>query len=170
MSDPASTLNRRPRRLMMSAPALEMARLGAGGQPFERLTVRHAAALGRLFEVAFAGTVEDDGTLLADPAGDMRGALDGRFGPVIWPASVGVGSTRVLRAAVLTVLMEGGDPLIAFCMTAPEWQRHGLATRLIAAASAALAEVGHDRVFLAVHRDSPARGYYARLGFEPLAG
>jgi GNAT superfamily N-acetyltransferase len=168
MSDRASTEGRRPHRLMMSATASEMARLPAAGEPFEQLTLRHAAALGRLFQLAFAGTVEDDGRLLVDPVGDMRSALDGRYGAVVGPASLGVGSTRLLRAAVLTVLMDGGDPLIAICMTAPEWQRRGYATGLIAACSSALAEAEHERLFLAVHRDSPARRYYERLGFEPV--
>lgn len=30
-----------------------------------------------------------------------------------------------IRSAPLTVLMENGAPLVAFCVTAPEWHRFG---------------------------------------------
>ncbi len=153
---------------MMSAATGRLAGRAPAAEPCERLSQDHAAAVGRLFEVAFAGTIEDDGELLADPVADMRGALQGAFGPVVEAASLAIGSTETIRAAVVTVLMDGGVPLIAFCMTAPRWQRHGYATGLTAAAAGVLAESGHPRVFLAVHPGSPARGFYERLGFEPL--
>ena len=153
---------------MLSAACAELARLPAALEPCEQLSRRHVTALGSLFRSAFQGTVEDDGRVLADPVGDMRRAIDGGFGALVEPASLGIGGTEALRAAVVTVLMDGGDPLVAFCMTAPQWQRHGYATGLISAAAGALAEADHERVFLAVHPRSPARVVYQRMGFEPV--
>jgi GNAT superfamily N-acetyltransferase len=155
------------RRLLMSAETDRLARLPAVEGPCRRLRREHAEPLGHLFAAAFAGTVEDDGRLLVNPAADMRDALRGAFGQLVQPASLAIADERGMRAAVITVLMDDGSPLIAFCMTAPEWQRHGYATGLIGAASAALAQAGHERVLLAVHRASPARALYERLGFEP---
>lgn len=153
----------------MSAPTARLARLPAAEEPRELVSPEDVGALGVLFGAAFAGTVEDDGTLPANPEHDMHKALAGGFGAVVQSASLAIADDYGLRAAVITVLMDNGAPLIAFCMTAPEWQLRGYATSLISAASAALADAGHKRVFLGVHRDSPARSVYQRLGFAPAA-
>jgi GNAT superfamily N-acetyltransferase len=57
-------------------------------------------------------------------------------------------------------------PLLAFCLTHPDHQGRGLATRLVTHAARELAAEGHEAMHLAVTETNPARALYERLGFR----
>ena len=135
---------------------------------------------------AEAIAVADDGNavpLADEPTPEHLGAL---CDPV-WPADV-----RADRAALyaripsprrFALLHVDGEPAAAglcvvdgdlagiFSMrTARAFRRRGLGTRLLRALARFAQGAGATRLYLQVEDDSPARGLYLRLGFEPAYG
>jgi GNAT superfamily N-acetyltransferase len=133
---------------------------------------------------AEAVATDADAVPLADePTPEHIGAL---CDPV-WPADV-----RAERAALFAripsprrfaLLHADGEPAAAglcvvdgdlagiFSMrTARAFRRRGLGTRLLRALARFAQGAGARRLYLQVEDDSPARGLYLRLGFEPVYG
>jgi GNAT superfamily N-acetyltransferase len=129
-------------------------------------------ALGRLMWLAFRGTIDDEYGSAAEADADAVGLLAGRWGPVIWPASLVAESESAIvsTAAVVRDSAHQGLPLLAFALTEPGWQRRGLGQRLIEESIQRLDAVGVKELHLAVTRGNPAIRLYQRLGFQVVTG
>jgi predicted N-acetyltransferase YhbS len=124
--------------------------------------------LGRLMWAAFRGTVDDEGETAAEAETEVAGTLAGKWGPVMWPASLVAEQDGEIMSAAITVLDDAheGLPLLAFTMTDPKHRGQGLAGRLIEGSIRGLHGLGVRELHLAVTRGNPAYHLYRRLGFE----
>ena len=129
-------------------------------------------ALGRLMWLAFHGSVDDQYSVPADAGADAAEALTGRWGPVVWHASLAAELDFAVVSAVIVVLdnADRGLPLLAFAMTDPACQRRRIGQRLIEESIRRLDAIGAKELHLAVTRGNPAFALYQRLGFEVLRG
>lgn len=156
------------RRLRMVADLKSMRRCpaaAAGLARLRRLSVTDAQALGRLAYEAFKGGVDDHGEPVEDHIEDVRRTLAGDFGPLMIDASTAATAANAIVAAVI-ITWEHGGPFMPYCLTAPTFQRRGIATYLIARSAQTLRDQGHEQLALAVLDDNPARRLYLRLGFR----
>ena len=124
-------------------------------------------AVGRLMWAAYRGTIDDEYTDEADALADAEAALGGRWGPVIWEASVTAACANRLVAAAINVRDDshGMMPLLAFALTEPAWQGRGIGHCLIRESLTRLDALGESELHLAVTRGSPAQRLYERIGF-----
>jgi GNAT superfamily N-acetyltransferase len=125
-------------------------------------------ALGVLAHAAYRGSVDDNGEHEAWHVADLTSALEDEYGRLMTPVSRAVPAGNELIAATLFTWWDD-LPLLAFCLTHPEHQGRGLATRLITHAARELAAEGHEAMHLAVTQTNPARALYERLGFREAA-
>ena len=125
-------------------------------------------ALGELMWEAYRGTVDDEYKEPDDARVDAAQALAGRWGPLIDEASLAATADGRLIAAVVTVRDDAHNmiPLLAYVLTAPAWQRRGVAAWLVAESAVRLAALDIPEVHLAVTRGNPAERVYERLGFR----
>jgi ribosomal protein S18 acetylase RimI-like enzyme len=130
------------------------------------------AAVGRLMWTAFRGTVDDPYAAPSDARQDAADAIAGKWGPVVWRASLAAELHSVLVAAVIVVRDNAHEdvPLLAFAMTDPGHQRRGLGQRLIEESILRLGATGLTELHLAVTRGNPAIALYQRLGFQIVGG
>jgi ribosomal protein S18 acetylase RimI-like enzyme len=131
------------------------------------LSVWDSAALGELMWSAYRGTIDDEYTVEADALADAESTLAGVWGPVIWQASVSAATAGQLVAATILVrdTKHESTPLLAFALTMPACQGHGLGGWLIRESVARLAAMGESEVHLAVTRGNLAQRLYERIGF-----
>jgi GNAT superfamily N-acetyltransferase len=128
--------------------------------------------LGELMWLAFQGSTDGGYSAPADAHADAAGALAGRWGPVVWHASLAAELDSAVVSAVIVVLDDahGGLPLLAFAMTDPGCQRRGMGRWLIEDSMCRLDAIGVKELHLAVTRGNPAFALYQRLGFEVVPG
>jgi ribosomal protein S18 acetylase RimI-like enzyme len=126
------------------------------------------AAIGRLMWQAYRGTIDDEYDVESDAVNDAASTLAGKWGPVIWDASLTAAAEGRLVAAVINVhdASHGLTPLLAFALTDPSWRGQGLAVWLIRESVRRLASLGESELHLAVTRGNPAIRLYERLGFQ----
>jgi ribosomal protein S18 acetylase RimI-like enzyme len=124
-----------------------------------------APALAALMLSAYRGTVDDAGEGPDEAAAEVHKLLDGGYGVFDADASeVVLREGRVVSATLVTEYQ--GGTMIAFSLTAPAWQRRGLARAGLLRAMARLRAAGRARVDLAVTRaNTPAVTLYRSLGF-----
>jgi GNAT superfamily N-acetyltransferase len=136
------------------------------------LTAADEAAIGRLMWVAFRGSGDDEYSWPDDADADAAAALAGRWGPVVWRASLVAELESAIVSAVIIVLDDAhrGLPLLAFVMTDPACQRRGIGGWLIEESLHRLDAIGVKELHLAVTRGNPAAALYQRLGFEVVPG
>lgn len=129
-------------------------------------------ALGQLMWRAFRGTVDDEYGGPGDADADAAGALAGRWGPVVWQASLVSELDGAVVSAVVIVLDDAHEhvPLLAFAMTDPAVQRRGIGRWLIEESIRRLDQIGVKELHLAVTCGNPAFALYQRLGFEFVPG
>jgi GNAT superfamily N-acetyltransferase len=127
-------------------------------------------ALGRLMWLAFHDSLDDQYSAPADADADIAEALAGKWGPVVWQASVAAELDSSAISAVIIVLDNAHQdlPLLAFAITDPAWQRRRIGQRLIEESIHRLDGAGVKELHLAVTRGNPAFALYQRLGFEVL--
>ena len=136
------------------------------------LTAADEVALGRLMWVAYRGSVDDEYSGPGDADADAAAALAGRWGPVVWQASLAAELESAVVSAVIIVLDDAhqGLPLLAFALTDPACQRRGIGRWLIEESMHRLDVIGVKELHLAVTRGNPAAALYQRLGFEVVPG
>ena len=141
------------------------------GIRIRELSKADEAALGGLMRDAFSGTADDEYAAPSDAGMDAAETLAGKWGPVVWCASLAAELDSVVVAAVVVVRdsAHGYLPLLAFAVTHPARQRRGIGSRLIEESIARLASSGVNELHLAVVRDNPAFGLYQRLRFQVVA-
>ena len=122
-------------------------------------------ALGVLAYAAYRSSVDDNGEHEAWHVADLTSALEDEYGRLLTPVSRAVPAGDELVAAAVFTWWDD-LPLLAFCLTHPEHQGRGLATRLVTHAARELAAEGHEAIHLAVTETNPARALYERLGFR----
>ncbi len=127
---------------------------------------------GRAGGGSFQGAVDDEYTVPSDADADAVGALGGRWGPVVWQASLAAELDSAVVSAVIVVLDDAHErqPLLAFAMTDPACQRRGSGRWLIEESIRRLDGLGVKELHLGVTRGNPAFALYQRLGFEVLPG
>jgi ribosomal protein S18 acetylase RimI-like enzyme len=132
------------------------------------LSMADESALGRLMWLAFQGSADDEYTAPGDADADAAGALAGRWGPVVWQASLAAELDSAIVSAVIVVLDDAHEdlPLLAFAMTDPACQRRGIGRWLIEESVRRLDAIGVKELHLTVTRGNPAFALYQRLGFE----
>lgn len=123
---------------------------------------------GRLMWLAFPGGADDEYSAPGDADADAAGALAGRWGPVVWQASLAAELDCAVVSAVIIVLDDAhrDRPLLAFAMTDPACQRRGIGRWLIEESIRRLDGIGAKELHLAVTPGNPAFALYQRLGFE----
>lgn len=130
-------------------------------------SVRHedAAALAALMLDAYRGTVDDGGEGPEESLAEVRKLLSGGYGTFDFGCSELVEREGRVIAATLVTEYEN-EPLIAFSLTHPDWQRRGLARAGLVRAMRALQDDCRVHVNLAVTAtNTPARRLYESLGF-----
>jgi GNAT superfamily N-acetyltransferase len=138
-----------------------------------QLTDDDAEELGRLLWSSF-GRNGDEGFASMDAALDeARASLAGKWGPIVWAASVLALIERSPAGAAVIVRDDahGMRPLLAFLVTHPRFQRRGVGQQLVGEAMRRLDALGIQELHLAVSPHNHARSLYRRLGFleEPRA-
>ncbi|HEX6699058.1 MAG TPA: GNAT family N-acetyltransferase [Solirubrobacteraceae bacterium] len=153
-----------PRRLRMLA---RLADVPPPPGPVASRPVRagDGTALGLLAYAAYRGSVDDNGEHEAWHVADLTSALEDEYGRLLTPVSRAVPAADALIAAAVFTWWDD-LPLLAFCLTHPDHQGRGLATRLVTHAARELAAEGHEAMHLAVTETNPARALYERLGFR----
>jgi ribosomal protein S18 acetylase RimI-like enzyme len=152
------------------AAAPQPVQISAPGVRIRELRATDDVALGQLMWAAFRGTADDDYAAPSDASADAAGTLTGAWGPVLWYASRVAQAGQALAAASIVVRDQAhqDQPLLAFALTDPDWQRRGLGRRLIEESIARLDSAGISELHLAVTRDNPATRLYERLGFRAV--
>jgi len=119
---------------------------------------------------AFRGGEDDEYSGPGDADAEAAAALAGRWGTVIWQASLAAEEESVLVAAVIIVLDDAHErlPLLAFAVTDPVCQRRGIGRWLIEDSMRRLDGIGVKELHLAVTRGNPAMALYQRLGFTVI--
>lgn len=114
---------------------------------------------------AYRGTVDDAGEGPDEARAEVNRLLIGGYGPFDFGASELVERDGGVVGATLVTMYEGA-PMVAFSMTAPAWQRRGLARAGLLRGMARLRDAGATSVRLAVtDANTPALRLYESLGF-----
>lgn len=137
------------------------------------LTREDAERLARLMLDAYRGTVDDEGETLDDARRAVASLIAGEFGSVDWPASCVVehggelaAATIITRDRVAPPPLTPGEAFLAFSLTAPAFQRRGLARAGLMRTIGLLGDRGEARLHLVVTRtNTPAVRLYRSLGF-----
>jgi RimJ/RimL family protein N-acetyltransferase len=156
------------RRVRMS---LRLAPLEAFGQWTSReITEPDVEPLGRLMLDAYRDTIDYEGETLDDAVAEVRQTLEGRYGAAMRACSRLIEEDGCPVAACIIVRSdETGTPLLAFSMTAPEFQGQGLQAFLLGESINRLLGEGYRELHLVVTEgNAPARHLYDKLGFREL--
>jgi ribosomal protein S18 acetylase RimI-like enzyme len=132
-------------------------------------TVDDADALGALLLEAYRGTVDDEGETLVEACRLARALFAGLSGVPMWAVSeVTEREGRMVSAIIVTLWQD--TPLVAQLVTAPDWQRRGLARAGLQRAINRMAAGDETLVRLVVTQgNTRAEGLYDSLGFRPEA-
>ncbi|MBK6472845.1 MAG: GNAT family N-acetyltransferase [Betaproteobacteria bacterium] len=155
------------RRFMLSAPVRH--RPVAADPAARAPTSGDADALGALLLEAYRGTVDDDGETLVEACRLARALFAGLSGVPMWAVSeVTEREGRLVSATIVTLWQD--TPLVAQLVTAPDWQRRGLARAGLQRAMNRMAAGDEAVVRLVVTQgNAPAEALYESLGFRPEA-
>lgn len=140
------------------------------GTSFPSVSVKaeHASALAHLMDVSYRGTIDHEGETPEQCLAEMKGAIEGKYGPFLADASfVSLEESNAVSASLITLWKE--LPLLAYSMTAPTHQGRGIAGFLIRKSLVALKAAGYKELYLVVTEgNTPAENLYRKLGFEFL--
>ncbi len=117
---------------------------------------------------AYRGTADDGGEGPDQAAAEVAKLLAGGYGNFDFASSEVVSRDDVIVSATLVTEYDGGA-MVAFSMTAPAWQRRGLARAGLLRTMTRLRHAGRDRVDLAVtSANTPAVTLYRAMGFREV--
>jgi ribosomal protein S18 acetylase RimI-like enzyme len=139
-----------------------------GGVELRDLTPDDCDDLGRLLWSAF-GSEGPDGFASANAAQDeTRATLAGKWGPMIWTASLLAVADQVAVAASVVLRDDAYQlsPLLAFLVTDPGHRRRGIAESVVAETLLRIDSIDVRELHLAVSAGNPALTLYRRLGFR----
>jgi GNAT superfamily N-acetyltransferase len=122
-------------------------------------------ALAALLYQAYLGTLDYVGESEADAVSEVQRTFAGDYGEFLPQYSRLAEQEATLASAALITRLRG-QPLVAFTVTHPRYQRIGLARACLACAMHALASEGESELSLVVTlANIPAVMLYERLGF-----
>lgn len=123
-------------------------------------------ALGKLFYLAYHGTVDDEGGSQDDAITEAVETLAGKYGDLIQNASFIAFDDSVAVCATVVTAYKPLGTLLAFCVTHPNYQRRGLAKFLLRKSIDVLHESGITQLRLVVtEANASAVKLYESLGF-----
>ena len=137
-------------------------------------TPRDIEVLGGLMLNAYRGTLDDEGETPEQAHDEVCRFFGGAFGPAVAPACIVGEHGGQLVCASLCCLWDGGghvpaSPLVAYAVTAPEYQGQRLGAAAIAGSLRALAHAGHARACAVITAGNVrSEATFRRLGFEAL--
>jgi len=132
------------------------------------VTPADAPALAALMLGAYRGTVDDCGEGPDEAAAEVGRLFAGEYGVFDFAASEVIIRDGAMVSATLVTEYEG-VAMVAFSMTAPAWQRRGLARAGLQRTMQRLHAAGRHRVDLAVTcANMPAVTLYRTLGFRAV--
>jgi ribosomal protein S18 acetylase RimI-like enzyme len=131
---------------------------------FRPTTRDDSPRLGGLFHRAYQGTVDDEGETELDARHEVEDIFAGKYGDFSWTASlVSVIGKLLVSSSLVTLWRE--FPLLAFSVTSPQYQNHGIGSHIISQSAELLRDEGFHEMRLIVTRSNPAINLYRRLGF-----
>jgi RimJ/RimL family protein N-acetyltransferase len=124
--------------------------------------------LGRLLWSGFGSEGLDGFASASTAQEEAKTALAGRWGPIVWPASVLAvsGQSPVAASVVLRDDAHHRWPLLGFLVTDPGYQRRGIAKSVLTETLWRMDSLDMRELHLAVVPKNPARTLYSRLGFR----
>lgn len=127
-----------------------------------------AENLGFLMECAFRNTIEDEGETRDQFTAEIIDTLSGRWGVYLYDASFClIRDDRIVAATMITLWK--GRPLLAQCMTHPDFQGQGFSKFLIQHSMNALLERSYEDLTVGVTAGNvSAENLYLKLGFQVL--
>jgi ribosomal protein S18 acetylase RimI-like enzyme len=138
------------------------------GVKLRDLVLADGEDLGRLLWSGFGSEGQDGFASASAAQKEAHTALAGRWGPIVWPASVlAVCGQRSVAASV--VLRDDAHdlwPLLGFLVTDPGYQRRGIANSVLTETLWRMDSLDLRELHLAVIRANPARTLYSLLGFR----
>jgi GNAT superfamily N-acetyltransferase len=135
---------------------------------FKNIGVEDVSALARLMDVAYRGTIDHEGETLEQCAEEIASTIGGKYGVFVSEASFLISRDDKAVAACL-ITMWKNQPLIAFTMTDPEYQRQGFSQALIEESIRALADIDESVLYLVVtDGNTSAQNLYRKIGFKDL--
>lgn len=164
-----------PGRVAVASSRMLM-RLYLQGQNVEKIPDCRAVsgedipALGRLMLDAYRGTIDDEGETLDDAVAEIRGTIDGQYGPFLRDCSFAVEENEDLVAACLVTWSKTlKAPFLGYCITRPDHQNRGLGVFLVKTSINALVARGHRDLYLVVTEgNAPALHLYEKMGFRAV--
>lgn len=163
--------------MTLTIPQLEGPKPSPGAEMIPGMrgfTAEDSERLALLLLESYRGTVDDEGETLDDARRAVASLIAGEFGAVDWAASfvvehqgMVVSATIVTRDRVAPKPLSAGEAFLAFSMTAPEFQRRGLARAGLVRLIELLRQRDEPRLHLVVTRTNlRAVRLYRSLGFE----
>lgn len=138
-----------------------------GQEAFRQLHPDDGDSLGRLMYQAYKDTVDDEGETIEESIAEADATLKGKYGRPILEASLVTESPDMLTSAIVITDYPKTGPLIAFVLTAPSYQKRGLASQLMKTSLQTLAQLGINQVRLVVtEQNTRAMSLYLKLGFQ----
>lgn len=140
--------------------------------PVRTLTAADGDAIAHLMLRAYAGTIDDEGSVIEDARVDTAQFFSGTWGAPIPEACVGHERDGELVAACLLTdwnedRAEVAGPLVAFVLVAPPCKGQGLGRAIANAALHRLAALGRGRVHAFITEGNvPSERVFAALGFR----
>ncbi len=127
--------------------------------------VEDATALAQLMFSAYEGTIDQEEETLEDSLVEVHKTFAGDYGDFMARSSRVIHVSETLASAAL--LTRWPDrPFVAFSLTLPKFQRHGLARACLLGAMEHLCISGESELRLVVTlANAPARSLYENLGF-----
>ncbi|WP_176465762.1 GNAT family N-acetyltransferase [Virgibacillus sp. 7505] len=123
-------------------------------------------ALAALFHKGFRNTIDAEYDSMSAYLGEIQAVIDGKYGEFL-PSCSYFSQTAEGINGVTMVTIYRSFPLLAYVVTAPEWQGKGVATNLIQYSEQGLGQQGYETFYLVVTKQNyRAISLYRTLGFR----
>lgn len=151
------------RRVIMRKDIMSAEWMQTDLHPFDE---RGKTALAALFYKGFRDTIDEEYDSKNAYLGEIQDVLDGKYGLFLPSCSYFSQTSEGINGVTMVTLFRS-VPLLAYVVTAPEWQGKGVATSLIQSSEQALVRLGYEALYLVVTKQNyRARSLYRTLGFR----
>ena len=140
-------------------------RMLASLRPFDE---HNKTVLADLFYEGFNDTIDAEYDNRKAYSVEIQAVMDGRYGQFLPSCSYFSQTPKRVNGVTMVTLFRS-VPLLAYVVTAPEWQGKGVATTLIQASEQALVRQGYKTLYLVVTKQNyRASSLYRTLGFREV--
>ena len=130
--------------------------------------VQSTSTIATLFHEGFKDTIDAEYNSANAYLDEIKAVIDGRYGQFL-PSCSYYSKTPGSVSGVTMVTLFRSVPLLAYVVTAPEWQGKGVATALIQSSEQALVRQGYKKLYLVVTKQNyRASSLYRTLGFREV--